>query len=157
MRNKTEIPHWTDLDNFLTSRFQSLETVSDIRNSEPIKSSDVPHENYTNSRNRVRSYSTKVANKSCVSCSKDHFLKVCPQFLNMNPEERFLVVKQHNLCINCLSDGHTLNTCQSNLVFSGSQATFVSEKLQRILNLPVKSVNAKTSGLNDTIAGSVQS
>ena len=29
--NKTKIPKWKDLDTFLTSRFQSLETVSDIR------------------------------------------------------------------------------------------------------------------------------
>lgn len=32
----------------------------------------------------------------------------------MNPEERFLAVKRHNLCINCLSDGHKLSTCKSN-------------------------------------------
>ena len=32
IQNKVEIPKWKDLDNFLTSRFQSLETLSEIRN-----------------------------------------------------------------------------------------------------------------------------
>ena len=159
----------------------------------------------------------------------DHLLRTCPKFLKMNPDERFLKVKQNNLCINCLNDGHKLNTCQSNfscltckqkhhtllhrevsrsspvdnygglsttnadaqstnghscfataskhillgtaivnivhrggvysaraLIDSGSQATFISDKLQKTLNLPVQKVNAKISCLNDTFAGSVQ-
>ena len=42
------------------------------------------------------------------------------------------------------------------LIDSGSQATFISDKLQKTLNLPVQKVNAKISCLNDTFAGSVQ-
>ncbi|XP_073814290.1 uncharacterized protein [Musca autumnalis] len=42
------------------------------------------------------------------------------------------------------------------LIDSGSQATFISEKLQRRLNLPIKKVNARISGLNDALAGSTE-
>ena len=42
------------------------------------------------------------------------------------------------------------------LIDSGSQATFISEKLQRKLNLPCRNINAHISGLNNAVAGSVQ-
>lgn len=163
-----------------------------------------------------------MANGGCFLCSKDHFLRLCPTFLNMNAEERLAAVNSLNLCTNCLSHRHSLNNCKSNfscskckqrhhsllhnetsdsspsdnpseeastsqaaarndtvqnyfiaankevilgtafvniicrgdvfkvraLIDPASQSTIISEKLQRVLNLPVRSVNAEISGVN---------
>lgn len=130
--NKTEIPKWKDLDTFLTSRFQSMETVSDIRSEQSkfMGKSDFGNKSHTGDnylpgnnshsgnnsflRRKVRTYEAKVVRKSCPACSMDHLLRTCPKFLKLTPGEIFQVVKRNNLCINCLSDGHKLNSCQSN-------------------------------------------
>ncbi|XP_073831801.1 uncharacterized protein [Musca autumnalis] len=234
VRNKTEIPKWSDLDDFLTSRFQSLETVYDLIHAHGTESSQSKESSFVSRPNkRVRSYQANISKRLCFACSEDHFLKSCPKFLKMNQSDRFVVVKRNNLCLNCFSSNHKLNQCASQmscskcnmkhhtllhrepqmsntitdvdvqpstseqarlsssntgsniqncfantrrqvllgtaivniyfngevftaraLIDSGSQATFITEKLQRRLNLPVKRVNARISGLNDALAGS---
>ncbi|XP_061402553.1 uncharacterized protein LOC133338395, partial [Musca vetustissima] len=236
--NKTEISKWCDLDSFLTARFQSLETVYDLKHTEDAKPSGNknPHDDSRSSR-KFKSYQVNINQKSCFVCSQDHWLKSCPQFLKMNQEQRFIVIKRNNLCLNCFSNNHKLSQCTKKiscskcrlkhhtllhreskpsesiaiansdaqpstsrqiassssssgptvqncfaatrrqvllgtaivqidvngiifsaraLIDSGSQATFISEKLQRQLNLPIKKVNARISGLNDALAGSAE-
>ncbi|XP_058987604.1 uncharacterized protein LOC131806835 [Musca domestica] len=231
---KTEVSKWSDLDEFLTARFQSLETVYDLTHSKEVKSPEVkPPIEHSRSSRRVKSYQANINKKSCFICSQDHWLKSCPKFLKMNHEQRFVATKRNNLCLNCFSNNHKLSQCTKNtscskcnlkhhtllhreskqagsgsmansdaqpstsrqaaqtniesrvqncfvvtrkqvllgtaivqidvngvifvaraLIDSGSQATFISEKLQRRLNLPIKKVNARISGLNDVLAGS---
>lgn len=231
--NKTEISKWADLDDFLTSRFQSLETVYDLTHSRGTES--LQRNESTRPDKRVKSYQANVNKRACFACSQDHFLKSCPKFLKMTQGERFILVKRNNLCLNCFSNNHKLSQCSSQfscsrcnlkhhtllhrcrtisnsvtdanvqpstsqqarqnsdnsgsnvqscftntrrqvllgtaivnihsngdvftaraLIDSGSQATFISEKLQRRLNLPVTNVNARISGLNEAIAGSAE-
>ncbi|XP_073823930.1 uncharacterized protein [Musca autumnalis] len=238
VRNKTEVSKWSELDEFLTARFQSLETVYDLTRSQDVRSSGSKSSHDVSRPSKgVKSYQTNTNKNVCFVCSQDHWLKSCPKFLKMNQEQRFLVIKRNNLCLNCFSDNHKLNQCakkmscskcnlkhhtllhrdskQSNsavitdsdaqpstsrqaaqainntesrvqncfvatrkqvllgtaivqidvngviftaraLIDSGSQATFISEKLQRRLNLPIKKVNARISGLNDALAGSTE-
>ena len=126
VKNKKEIPKWRELDDFLTSRFQSLETVFDIRNTvlnDSDSENSIDHENYVNKSSKRYSTGSNSVFKGkvktfphsskCVLCSGDHVLRYCSKFLEMNPDERFLVVKKHNLCINCLADGHKLDSCSS--------------------------------------------
>ncbi|XP_059223171.1 uncharacterized protein LOC131996976 [Stomoxys calcitrans] len=238
VRNKTEISKWSDLDDFLTARFQSLETVYDLTHSHEVKPTDTKdsHE-ASRSSSKVKSYQTNMDKRLCFVCSQDHVVKSCPRFLEMNQEQRFITVKRNNLCLNCFSSNHKLNQCTSKfscskcklrhhtllhkesrqldtedmvnleaqpgtsrfaaqnaasdesrvqncfvstrkqvllgtaivhievngtvfsaraLIDSGSQATFISEKLQRRLNLPVRKVNARVSGLNNALAGSAE-
>lgn len=114
MSNKMEIPKWKELDKFLTSRFQSLETVAEIRHSEPTsrKSKSAP-EALSNSRNRLQSYSIRLHERGCKYCSGTQLLSSCPKFLSLSPEGRFFVVKRHKLCLNCLTSGHKLGNCKS--------------------------------------------
>ena len=101
-----------DLDNFLTSRFQSLETVSEIRNFEPLGSSSRPAlETLSNPKRGVRSFSTRLNWRVWVYCSGDHLMNISPKFLDISPERRFSVAKRYSLCINCLLGGHRLNEC----------------------------------------------
>ncbi|XP_075167660.1 uncharacterized protein LOC142239773 [Haematobia irritans] len=229
VKDKTEISRWEDLDNFLTARFQSLETVFDFTNIEAPETSG--RSSRTNAVHRkVRIYQASTQRITCFACSQDHFLKSCEKFLKMSPEERFMVVKRNNLCLNCFSSNHRLNQCSSRyscdkcnsrhnsllhrdsrvtlsteitemedncptsiqsatsereiqncfarssrlvllgtaivnfavdgvvfsaraLLDSGSQASFISERLQRRVGIRTAKVNARISGLNNALAG----
>ncbi|XP_075157510.1 uncharacterized protein LOC142230767 [Haematobia irritans] len=229
VKDKTEISKWEDLDNFLTARFQSLETVFDFTNIEAPETSG--RSSRTNAVHRkVRIYQASTQRITCFACSQDHFLKSCEKFLKMSPEERFMVVKRNNLCLNCFSSNHRLNQCSSRyscdkcnsrhnsllhrdsrvtlsteitemedncptsiqsttsereiqncfarssrlvllgtaivnfavdgvvfsaraLLDSGSQASFISERLQRRVGIRTAKVNARISGLNNALAG----
>lgn len=49
----------------------------------------------------------------CTYCSGDHRLFKCNQFLNLAVKKRFNFVKAKNLCINCFSSAHLVNSCKS--------------------------------------------
>ena len=94
---KTEISKWVDLDSFLTARFQSLESVTEVRSIEianhivktaPGNSASFGNNSF--SKRKVRTYQAKIIRKSCPLCSKDYLLRFCAKFSKMNPEERFL-------------------------------------------------------------------
>lgn len=55
-------------------------------------------------------------NTACPLCSKSGHEQYyrCPEFIKLNPKERFNVVKQHNSCVNCLSFNHKTAACKSN-------------------------------------------
>ncbi|XP_036347106.1 uncharacterized protein LOC118756451, partial [Rhagoletis pomonella] len=48
----------------------------------------------------------------CVLCSEGHPLSECSQFNGRNPNERWVVVKRHQVCFSCLGKGHSLQNCQ---------------------------------------------
>ncbi|XP_075151482.1 uncharacterized protein LOC142225579 [Haematobia irritans] len=245
LSDKTVIPKWAELDDFLTNRHKTLESVSEIRKQESnstTKSKSLmgkPH-NRANSSN-VKSFQTKVSEPKCFLCPKEaHVIRLCPKFLKFDPNQRFTEIKSKNLCINCFSSSHTVKDCKSKyscrvchkkhnsllhkpqsgqsntglnsdsntcphpststvlqsttasgsgiinacfstssrgvllgtalvrikhndltytaraLVDSGSEGTFISQRLFNLLKLPFKHTNAKISGLNHTISASVQ-
>lgn len=49
----------------------------------------------------------------CPICSGDHSIYQCPVFLGKSVQERQFIVKQRNLCFNCLSSQHMKMRCQS--------------------------------------------
>ncbi|XP_075162763.1 uncharacterized protein LOC142235394 [Haematobia irritans] len=112
VENKTEISKWADLDKFLTARFQSLETVFDFSHSDINEQSM----RLDTSQRKVKTYQASTNRIICYACSQEHFLKNCREFLRMNHEDRFAIVKNNNLCINCFSNRHKLNQCPSKLI-----------------------------------------
>lgn len=53
-------------------------------------------------------------NNHCVACKKSfHLLVDCKYFKDLNPDQRFQIVKDNNLCINCFSSKHKLLSCTS--------------------------------------------
>ena len=49
----------------------------------------------------------------CILCSANHSLLVCQQFRQLKVKERWELVKNHKLCINCLRAGHKVENCKS--------------------------------------------
>lgn len=89
LKNKTTIPEWSKLDEFITNCHRTLESVSEIRKSadigEPIsrmKSSKTG--NKTNVSN-IRAFQSKVSEPKCHLCPKEaHTIRKCPRFMRHN-------------------------------------------------------------------------
>ncbi|XP_065370916.1 uncharacterized protein LOC135963067 [Calliphora vicina] len=123
--NSTELPTWKQMDSFLTSRFQTLESVADIRttfinpNSSNHNKFPNPKKQNFSDKKKLNSYNTSVSvNKSgkCSICPEVHPLRLCPSFLAMAVEERFAIVKRQKRCTNCLGTSHEFKKCRSQYV-----------------------------------------
>lgn len=51
----------------------------------------------------------------CTLCHKDHFITKCEKFLALLPRDRFIIVKQHALCVNCLCPNHRAYECNKRI------------------------------------------
>ncbi|XP_023293941.2 uncharacterized protein LOC111677110 [Lucilia cuprina] len=221
LTNRTEIPKWSLMNDFLTNRFQTLETVSDV------KGLHIGRENTRKIKNNHINVSPHEIAPCRLCLTSQHTIRYCPKFLQMNYDERFACVKQLDLCINCFSKQHRIKDCTSSfncrtchkrhnsllhkdtenynlvpttatlpqetsetatpsnvrscfssnsksvllatamtqihhngvqfpakaLFDSGSEGTFISERLFKRIGLPFRSVSAEISGLNGTISG----
>ena len=105
-----QIPKWKDLDELFTF----VKTISVLRNFEPVGSSSrFSPETLSNPKRKILSFSTKLKRRVCTYCSGNHLMNICPTFLDLSPERRFLVVKRNNFCINCLISAHRLSEYRS--------------------------------------------
>ncbi|XP_075157708.1 uncharacterized protein LOC142230974 [Haematobia irritans] len=109
---KTELPKWEDLSKFLIERFQTIESVSDMMNTQESGPRHKKIGNFDNSR-QSKVHHTKVNTVKCVLCKEGHELKFCPKFLNMNPKQRITAVRRDRSCLNCLARGHGAAKCNS--------------------------------------------
>ncbi|XP_065081187.1 uncharacterized protein LOC135703790 [Ochlerotatus camptorhynchus] len=50
----------------------------------------------------------------CDFCSSNHFTYKCPSFKNLSISQRFALVREKNICFNCLRVGHRSTECNSN-------------------------------------------
>ncbi|CAD6997982.1 unnamed protein product [Ceratitis capitata] len=111
--DKAEIPRWEELDCFLSSRFQTLETVSDIQSTRVSKvgQNRAPVTSYGK---KVSSHHTQFSQPVCRLCpDSSHALKACSKFLAMKVDERTKIVRKYNLCMNCLAHSHIARDCKS--------------------------------------------
>ncbi|XP_037821167.1 uncharacterized protein LOC119610134 [Lucilia sericata] len=205
--NKTEVPKWEELNNFLTDRFHALESVSDIislNNTFAISSQMVLNsDNKTSTKvKQFKAHYNKVDSLQCKICKENHKLITCNKFLNMDYKNRVSTLKKFRFCFNYLTIGHMYGDCKSpngcskckrkhhtlmhkdfikkstqNQVNDGSQIdnqsnnnqvqssniagpsgvralidpcsdeSFISEKIQKLLNLPTSPVTAEITGL----------
>lgn len=115
---KDELPKFSDLQEFLESRWQSLEMISNNHFSNNRTS--------TSRTKTVETIALKRSNsnvqsqvKGCVCCSSiDHMVQVCPRYKKLDLESRLQLIRSLRLCFNCLKVGHSLknyrnkDTCQ---------------------------------------------
>ncbi|XP_065366923.1 uncharacterized protein LOC135959782 [Calliphora vicina] len=123
--DRRELPTWNQMDSFLTARFQTLESVADIRTTfattnsfNPVKSQNHRKSNSSDQK-KLNSYSTSVNNDQSLKCSlcpDSHPLRLCPSFLKMSVEDRFATVKKQKRCTNCLGTSHEFKKCKSQYV-----------------------------------------
>lgn len=106
---------------------QDLPTYEELlefvrRQSKIIFKSDKSRPNHTSnvtSCNTPKTTKTFVTNESkfyrnCIACNKgSHLLKDCQVFKDNSHEQKFKLVKDQNLCLNCFSSKHKVMSCAS--------------------------------------------
>ncbi|XP_037826677.1 uncharacterized protein LOC119614634 [Lucilia sericata] len=116
LKDKTSIPKWLELDEFLTNRYRTLESVSEIRGSSSSKNNDPKPQNMSisNSNKKIHSFQTNVSLPKCQLCPKEeHTIRKCPKFLKMSYQQRLNEIKKESMCLNCFSKTHSVRNCTS--------------------------------------------
>lgn len=106
--DRNNLPTFSELTTFIENRWQSLEmaSFSNVQSNNPHKKST------TTFKHNPRSFLTTSSSK-CQICGEDHLVFKCAEFLETNYKEGTLLVREKDLCFNCLRPGHTTSKCKS--------------------------------------------
>ncbi|KAJ0169135.1 hypothetical protein K1T71_014952 [Dendrolimus kikuchii] len=116
--NADSLPTWSELSQFLESRFRTLEMIdggSTMRHTpsrqkiitKPKVYHTAMHETKTD-----RGTVSQVASKQCPLCGSSHLLFNCTQFGKQTQKERNDFVQSKRLCYHCLAPTHSVNQCR---------------------------------------------
>ncbi|KAJ0169299.1 hypothetical protein K1T71_015183 [Dendrolimus kikuchii] len=116
--NADSLPTWSELSQFLESRFRTLEMIdggSTMRHTpsqqkiitKPKVYHTAMHETKTD-----RGTVSQAASKQCPLCGSSHLLFNCTQFGKQTQKERNDFVQSKRLCYNCLAPTHSVNQCR---------------------------------------------
>ncbi|XP_028415393.1 uncharacterized protein LOC114538415 [Dendronephthya gigantea] len=90
---------------------------------------------------KATGFATQSTSQSpkCPQCGSNHWLSRCDKFKKQSLEERQKFVREKKLCINCLSTGHYVRSCEKESFCKvdgcvGKHSTFLHPKLQQPLN-----------------------
>ncbi|XP_054083224.1 uncharacterized protein LOC128920268 isoform X1 [Zeugodacus cucurbitae] len=120
------MPTWEQMKKFLAAQYEIAErmgsqnmNISSHQN-ESSKTSFKPQASNNMQYNRpVNKSHTFVSNQNnqrqllCDLCKEGHKLRSCEIFKKLPVSDRNNVVRQHRLCINCLSNNHMTKDCES--------------------------------------------
>lgn len=98
-------PTFEEFLKFLNSRCDALESCS-IGSTKSSSRSTTTKSFFNDDQRKAQ----KV-NDDCYVCNNPHLLFKCPEFRNKTISDRLEVVKEHNLCYNCLRKGHSSSKC----------------------------------------------
>lgn len=98
-----ELPTLLQLYNFLEHRCNALESVA-----HRPKTTDTRQNN-----DRKPSHSYLSIKSNCEVCKETHSTSQCNTFRQLSNEEKYKIVKNNKLCINCLSNKHMIKDCHS--------------------------------------------
>ncbi|XP_051858132.1 uncharacterized protein LOC127565087 [Drosophila albomicans] len=164
IQNKSDVPTWADMNAFLLERYRTLEAIAEV--SASTSAPTVPRASRKEApvAKQVNSFESRVTSKtqSCKLCSREnHPIRLCPRFLQMGINDRSANV-QSFVAVNTqgvLLSTAVIHVCHLGvrytaraLIDSGSEATFLSEKLFKRLRMPYTSVQARVSGLTQAVA-----
>lgn len=111
-----EMPSWNRLNEFISKRLDLLESISDIRRPGSNSNAGVQ-------RSQNHHVSSDGTYRQCRICGEEHRLRKCPQFQAMTVSERRKYAEQNQVCFNCLTHGHSVNSCRSSSRCQVCQAT----------------------------------
>ncbi|GBP08768.1 hypothetical protein EVAR_100644_1 [Eumeta japonica] len=111
LENKTNIPTWSELDAFLTNRYRTLESVSEIRKCPQTQTKTKKEIVQTR---KINTFQNNIVAPKCPLCPKEtHIIRKCPRFLKMDYSQKYNEIKRLNLCVNCFSKTHSVQNCSS--------------------------------------------
>lgn len=105
----TEIPSYDSLVKFVREQSKLLPLRKSVNMSSGINTKSRNFKTFfTNSP--VKDNKSKP--NSCIFCHKvGHYINRCYSFKDLNPSQRYDVVKNNNWCFNCLSNNHGVKQC----------------------------------------------
>ncbi|XP_017480081.1 PREDICTED: uncharacterized protein LOC108369479 [Rhagoletis zephyria] len=109
LKSNRDIPTFRELQEFLTSRTQSLEIVQSYTEPKPFVKEHTPKKLGTTSAVS----GNHTTSGRCPNCSGKHIIMFCKAFRNKSPHERYDYALQAKLCLNCLHIGHQQSACSS--------------------------------------------
>lgn len=110
IRNSDQIATYDEILKFLRQRSKNITTFNKPK---PFNSSK-PLVNSPSKPMKSFHITPKQNDNFCLFCSKGrHLLKDCSAFTNSSFENRFKLIKDKNLCLNCFSAKHKVNFCPS--------------------------------------------
>jgi hypothetical protein len=118
---------------FLEGKCQALEL---------IHASQHPRNNNSSGVSRQTKHAYVATHSSCVLCTGSHPLHRCKQFKKASSQQRLNLVKQNQLCFNCLGNSHRTAQCQVEW-----SCRFCSRKHNSLL--PCESKPAQKNSRND--------
>ncbi|XP_058827074.1 uncharacterized protein LOC131687050 [Topomyia yanbarensis] len=134
----TSMPSYVTMVNFLQNYARVLQAVSSATsNTAPPRSKPNPTSKLAafpvaaTQQTAVSSAPSSSASKPkpCDKCGESHYLYSCPEFRKLNLRQRIDLVRQKNLCINCLrSSSHYARNC------SGSRCRTCTKKHHTLLH-----------------------
>jgi len=105
------IPTTTELLTFLEQRCKALELLPN-----QLTTTAAPRTKHTSASDNKASrtaHTYVTIHIQCLLCKESHRLMYCDKFINLSPQRRMEVARQHKLCYNCLqpfSKGHACST-----------------------------------------------
>ena len=105
------VPQYQELLDFIDLRAQASETsLTHIK-----KPTRPDHKRPASSFKPITSFAAQHAStQTCIACKVEkHPLYVCPKFKSINHEEKLSLLKEHKICMNCLTRSHFIKQCKS--------------------------------------------
>ncbi|KAJ8968574.1 hypothetical protein NQ314_002239 [Rhamnusium bicolor] len=106
---KGDIPSFNRLSDFVESQCRVLASEQPLTTASSKPSSSIACHKPVSSL--VASSSPQNSN-NCYVCEKNHFVYVCPLLKSKSPDDRYKLVKDRKLCVNCLRP-HQIRNCPS--------------------------------------------
>lgn len=103
-------PKFDDLATFLKQRARALAASEGATN---VPKSKTPSSQNIKKSSNVHLGTTSTTRDKCLLCSQMHAIYSCSTLLKAPVNERWLLVKKHSLCYNCLRSGHQSSDCKS--------------------------------------------
>lgn len=110
-----ELPSWSQLSNFLESRFRSLEMVDTNETHKQSKNIITKTSKSFHGSVDNRKINSNVTPIKCSVCKGEHYLYHCKEFCKFNVKDRQDYIQKNNLCFNCFSPSHLVMKCRKSV------------------------------------------
>jgi hypothetical protein len=102
-----EIPTYQQLEDFMTQRCQTLESLQVTSLDLNAQKSDSKSKHFSNPPTKT------IVATTCCFCKKSHNLYHCKDFLSLTIPQRISEIRKLKLCTNCLRESHKVESCTS--------------------------------------------
>lgn len=102
---EAKYPQFATLEKFIADRIQTLQLYS----AKPTTNKQRPETRASGAHN-----ATTDRKPNCPCCKNSgHYLYACPEFKEKDPKDRYKLVTENKLCLNCFHPTHFSNKCTS--------------------------------------------